>query len=791
MCENFETSFDRDAVKTVKLTDWMEWASCKPGAPHNVVLPMIQRGSVWAPHKLLDLWDTLLRGMPLGTLMASEVVGETVQNLAVGGTSEAKLGAIGLIDGQQRTLSMLAGWPQGLQNPWRPVVIWVDLADKPQGEYQFRMWVTTKAQPFGYARASMGGQPLNKLERRKLHFANQAWEKMTVQELWSQPDFMPWEAKFALPLTELIDNQRNGTLPSFVQARLAIYVKALEEKVRKATDSQVADENASEEEHATKIELQRVLAGNFAKKLTTLPTEAELVGNIPALEAALKKVFACKFPLIHVRQDSFEDKTRDAEVDEVNTDPPLAILFKRVGTGGEPLSNADYVYSVIKHHAPTVHNMVDALLRDEKIHAVYTSTTLVMSAVRMTMLSLVSVDSQGKTLTDSAKLDKAAFARMVRNHPGFIIQFQKDIQPDGAFTTCLKQVLNSMSYSAEFNKTGLPKHALCLVPIPLLETILAWHTLHAPSADAEALKPSCLPMVRFALQGNLCVLDYAKASEVAIKALKEGKVKVSDIFPDQALMIELCVGEKATAYALPSPDKLKAILVMPMECATEVQKNPDAPNTTWRLPETPDNPNGLRGWTRFGVVNEADKQHAEIYKRWWNRKGGHVHPMLLWLQRDYVYAKFEKELALAGMDEETPYDFDHILPSAQWAYWTGSNNVAGNRFIDYPLKDTAGTIVDNTGHGHIGNSIGNIHVLDSSDNRSFGDTPVSGKLIDADFANYAQISDASKAVWLTASGDKNNARHWDKARALAFQTAVELRTFALYQKFYADLQCGS
>lgn len=735
------------AVKTVKLTEWMKWASNTSASERRVVLPMIQRGSVWAPHKLLDLWDTLLRGMPVGALMASEAVGESVKMLGEAGTRGATAGDIGLIDGQQRTLAMLAGWPQGLQNPLRPVAIWVDLADTPQGEYRFRLWATTKSQPFGYTRINIGGQTLSKLERHKLRLANQAFHpsqgKIDAQVLWQHPAFMPWESKFAIPLTQLIEHK--GALLQFVQHRLADYKKALEPKSTLTGDTEVEKETAQ----------------HFIKKLGALPSpdDDQLAQHIAHFEKALGKLSSCEFPVIHVRQESFAD---DAPSSEVNTDPPLAILFKRVGTGGEPLSNADYVYSVIKHHSPQVHGMVEKLLEDEKIRAIYTPTTLVMSAVRLTILSLKTDDSKGQKLADSAKLDKAAFARMVRNHPGFIKDFEKHIQPDGIFVTSLKQVLENVSYTTAFTK-GLPTHALCLVQIPLLEVILAWHTRHQPFAGM--MGKSQLAMVRFVLQGNLCVLDYPKASEVAIKALKEGSIAASEIFPDQALLNLLAAGDKPLAYSLPSHETLSSVnglTISPLET------------------------NGLRGWTRFVVEGEY-KKYAELYKRWWNRTGRHVHPMLLWLQRDYVFSTFEKEPALAGMNEETPFDFDHILPSAQWANWTGSGG--NNRFIDFPLKDDKENILDDSGHWHIGNSIGNIHVLESSENRSWGDASVDDKLDKDGFAMNALIDD--QKGWRKAAGDKAKDRYWDITRARAFQQAVEQRTFALYKKFCVDLQCGS
>ena len=42
------------------------------------------------------------------------------------------------------------------------------------------------------------------------------------------------------------------------------------------------------------------------------------------------------------------------------------------------------------------------------------------------------------------------------------------------------------------------------------------------------------------------------------------------------------------------------------------------------------------------------------------------------LQRDYVYRQFEEKPVLPGMEEDTPYDFDHICPQNHWYGWTGA-----------------------------------------------------------------------------------------------------------------------
>ena len=106
--------------------------------------------------------------------------------------------------------------------------------------------------------------------------------------------------------------------------------------------------------------------------------------------------------------------------------------------------------------------------------------------------------------------------------------------------------------------------------------------------------------------------------------------------------------------------------------------------------------------------------------------------------------------------------------------------------MDFRVKDSKGN-EDKSGHWYIGNSIGNIHVLESGENRSYGDASVQVKLTNVDFAKNAQIQDVFKELWLIASGIEDKPRHWDLDRALAFQNAVEKRTLALYAKFYQDL----
>ncbi|MDE2200956.1 MAG: DUF262 domain-containing protein [Rhodospirillales bacterium] len=61
-------------VSSLKLLDFLDWvtesvgwtAGRKPPKFGVLLLPPVQRSAVWRPKQVLDLWDSILRGLPIG-----------------------------------------------------------------------------------------------------------------------------------------------------------------------------------------------------------------------------------------------------------------------------------------------------------------------------------------------------------------------------------------------------------------------------------------------------------------------------------------------------------------------------------------------------------------------------------------------------------------------------------------------------------------------------------------------------------------------------------------------------
>ncbi len=73
----------------------------------NIALPDIQRPFVWSSAKIRDLFDSMYRGYPVGTLMFWET-GAEVGTKQVGGGESDKVAKLLIVDGQQRLTSLYA-----------------------------------------------------------------------------------------------------------------------------------------------------------------------------------------------------------------------------------------------------------------------------------------------------------------------------------------------------------------------------------------------------------------------------------------------------------------------------------------------------------------------------------------------------------------------------------------------------------------------------------------------------------------------------------------------------------
>ncbi|MBO6289767.1 MAG: DUF262 domain-containing protein [Alphaproteobacteria bacterium] len=116
-----------------------------------IELPPIQRGFVWKPYQIENLWDSLLRGFPIGCFICKKTPNNTIE----------------ILDGQQRLTSILLGlnWKNENDNSayakriidmQEEMKIFLDIEENQQDEKDHRKYntrVITKFHPWGYQKS--------------------------------------------------------------------------------------------------------------------------------------------------------------------------------------------------------------------------------------------------------------------------------------------------------------------------------------------------------------------------------------------------------------------------------------------------------------------------------------------------------------------------------------------------------------------------------------------------------------------------------------------------------------
>ena len=722
--------FFEDDIRIIPLADWLDWAS---GNNDNVfvALPMIQRGSVWKPNQIIELWDSLMQGMPIGSLMASELPPE-IRVRRLGQNSSESVppgGGLGLIDGQQRTLAILVAWQLRGDNTMDRR-IWVDFGDPPAAGQLLRLRVTTANQPFGFRR----DEPSTKLsldDRRKARLQFEETHPTKSGETSTEPTLAnttPWGAKFPLDL------------------------KCLIEAYRKHGDSEEWRGSVLKMLHKIK-EVHEELPGVYHK--------------VGILKDALARLFKMQVPVIRVDSRFFK-------VEEIHdNDPPLALLFKRIGTGGTRLSDSDYIYSIIKHLRSETYDLVESLYLptvngSRNVASLLTATDLVMSAVRLAAIGENSV-------ADWENPSKQNFHRLLQSQDFLGKKFMPLITRNDNNISQIERYFSEIQVVIEYRSTeradiGLPRHLFPHLGRPLVQVLLRIAQLDYLADPYNGKRRN--DILRLVLFWLVCVKDHRKASEISYQFIKKNA--------DAALLSGNQLGRRIHDELI--EQGVASALFTPLQISGRNG-----------LVFSPNDTEVLRGESRFQSMkdDDDDRELCDFYRRWW-QPWTYQHPILLWLQRELV-ATIPGD-PMSGREEDTPYDYDHILPSSNWSNWRGLHN-SKDKLLDFSESE----------YWVSGNGIGNVRVWDSSKNRRDGDIAPAYKLglfeksdqvdsedvmpVAGDLLRQSAISDmdSHKRAWIACSRDDAGKHSWNKDRALAFQSAVEFRVFDLYERYFEEL----
>lgn len=751
-----------------------------------IALPAVQRGAVWRPRQVEELWDSLLRGFPIGSLLLAPFDPkrgtrriENVQNSA-----NPKYH---LLDGHQRLNAISLAFLNILNILERPEArsaLWIDLEEPGGGdERRFIFRVVTASHPWGYRREN----PRDRLEAHQRRAAGEAYKnacrningldfrpgKLPLSHAW------PWDAKLPVPFSFVVVAVKEGLDKGLNDGAIWHVVQQYLERLPYWSASRLPTKFGKDWDWKKAVlDLLQNPSEEFLSKIIASTREA-LLSCIPVQYLPNEKGTESQEP---------ELQQGPAIADERD---PFETLFVRVNSAGTPLEGEELRYSILKAAYPEVDNVVDLL-----------KTRLMSPARLVTLISRLVLARQAndkERTVPPREPGVAAFRRLVRTE-----EFSKGIleclglneagqpivdengRPKGQAGKLLERA-RGLLVEKEWGLPPVLAADLARNSPDAFFLLLAWiDRMEKFGRDPEAISDED----KRRLIGTITTLGwFTKRPFDCLKALWNHLYNTRDpqqFFAAHAHVLSACSEELLLIPPLP-PDHLQEVVNtwIPKDQGFDDPTNKIVWNT------------GPWEWWNFEIPGKAKRWFSEYHvneSEWQGlvNKLLDMRSLVVYAQRVHMKLWYDFDPASPDQLEDTdrPWDFDHIHPS---------------EYVSR-VRDMSGII--KAWHG----SIGNLRTWPLEVNRGQQDISPGeklGKLIEAEKVppyNLKTVQELRKASFVT----EDNWPHWqastpggkkpeqnkylakppgpDDGCRPALIRAITSRWIALYREWYEQLR---
>lgn len=380
----------KDSVTLKEIASWQE--------SQQVALPTVQRGFVWKPYQIENLWDSLLRGYPIGSF----VLTKPLENKTM----------YEILDGQQRATSIILGFEnktfRGTENKMK-VFVDIDNSGLPENDSRkFLIRVITKSHPWGYSQRDNNKTLSTNIIKQAL---NDVFEIDNYLDKCLDT-FFPIDSRIPIPLHFFLDSS------SAEEVSQKIKSWKLWEKVRKRIE--LKDED-------------KIL---------------ELVSDMFSVVSKMLK--NQRIPLLTLDFDTLNENKKVKSNNDDNVDE-IENLFVRLNSGGTPLSGEELNYSILKAHL----DLKTQELIESSCGNFIKPSRFISIAYRLFQHSRNDTNKQDAI---SLRVKPKQFQKDIKsNHDKFeefLNQILKDENYDG--NTLLTYIVNLLKYEKNKNKEGLP-----------------------------------------------------------------------------------------------------------------------------------------------------------------------------------------------------------------------------------------------------------------------------------------------------------------------------------------------
>lgn len=346
-------------------------------------LPSLQRGAVWKPNQIELLWDSVLRGFPIGSMVVCKRLQHqsTRSGTIAGGNDQQRKTTLPwaeedythhLLDGQQRANALALGYldpfPDSLPGRDPDTLLWLDLQpDQPglsripsQSSRSFLLRVTTVAHPWGF-KVSDAKEPV-RLEHAHAKEAKDKFDQLRQEPCATRPRpryGWPFEANVPIPMAWALEAARvsgksGHELYKHLQTRCVSFLKNHSQHNYSAPDDPPRLRPWAS--RAKDLLESRINAPD------TVPTQARYLAQA-LMRAASARTVAFAVPDDVLSQpgwteDSLATSVANADEQDISN---VEHLFQRLNSGGTILDGDELRYSMIKAYWPGIESTIQTI----------------------------------------------------------------------------------------------------------------------------------------------------------------------------------------------------------------------------------------------------------------------------------------------------------------------------------------------------------------------------------------------------------------------------------------------
>lgn len=714
-------------------------------SPIQASIPALQRGLIWNAQQVELLWDSILRGFPIGCLVASKKVDSQERSGRADITHH-------LLDGQQRCNAITLGFHDPFDEHSSKVrgnksesILWLDLAPSgipsfphsqlpPTSTREFLARVTTLSHPWGY---KVDGNPSN-LSASAAREAVE-WEYEGKSPLGRKPsslELLPWASNAPIPLSWLI--------------------AAIESQ-----PGEIKDEQTFWRDIKCRLE-QEVPKRRWPSLALEALGQADALTKLRGIYRGISRVVHTQLVIMEAPQDILATSRQEkSNQDEEAGIASIEHLFNRLNRQGSPLNGEEFAYSMIKTYWPGIADVIDSVTtcRFPPSHLVSLGIRTALTPPGSSKLAKAIGTSRLRAIATASLSSDEGSASPQREHR---IQIERFIERRSA--------LNENENCADSSVQTTRLAQAC-------ETVDRW-LIFNPESSPNGLLP-------------VLVSSFARGSSDIYLFLLHiaDQLGSSDLALDREWN-ELLPGIATLTHWFAKEDK-SAIADVLMECVTEeispqnirkgiadaIQKGliivPRHPDELRAFIQLPDDQH-LHEWRWWeSLIDTAPEEERAERQKWrlflehtaWQRE------LLLYAQRSYLHSRFpDYDPSRKDLWENLnrPWDFDHIHASAYF----------------YRAKDGK--------YAHLcrewGNCIGNLRAWPFEENRS--DQKESAK------AKLGGKPDQMAASLIESEGELDAFSYGDDSRSVpanarALSEAVKERFIRTYEIWYRSTNLDS